>query len=194
MHLQYPQGPRLPVLTHLALRAGCWLWLMLVHASSQRGPRGSVSAVALRLLSGQSGHDEGILRRMTNVSGGLQRTLNIGIFRATIKGNQPHAIRALNLITVLEPIDSIRKKLPAIGADDLDPIGHRCPFSTWGRIQLRPLRALSGLTVFLAPNGFQRRYRIWSVQNRSIRYNDLFRAANSSCEMPPTCSTVLTCF
>src|SRR5664279_2943159 len=40
----------------------------------------------------------------------------------------------------------------------------------------------------------QRRYRIWSVQNRSSRCSDLFRVANSSFEMPPTCSTVLTCF
>src|SRR5215831_6972714 len=41
---------------------------------------------------------------------------------------------------------------------------------------------------------FQSRYRIWSVQNRSSRCSDLFSVANSSFEMPPTCSTVLTCF
>src|SRR6185295_16364332 len=40
----------------------------------------------------------------------------------------------------------------------------------------------------------QSRYRIWSVQNRSRRCSDLFSVANSSFEMPPTCSTVLTCF
>jgi hypothetical protein len=40
----------------------------------------------------------------------------------------------------------------------------------------------------------QSRYRIWSVQNRSRRCSDLLRVANSSLEMPPTCSTVLTCF
>src|SRR5258708_37980079 len=40
----------------------------------------------------------------------------------------------------------------------------------------------------------QSRYRIWSVQNRSSRCSDLFRVANSSFEMPPTCSTVLTSF
>jgi hypothetical protein len=40
----------------------------------------------------------------------------------------------------------------------------------------------------------QSRYRIWSVQNRSSRCSDLFRVANSSPVMPPTCSTVRTCF
>ncbi len=40
----------------------------------------------------------------------------------------------------------------------------------------------------------QRRYRIWSVQKRSRRCSDLFSVANSAFEMPPTCSTVLTCF
>jgi hypothetical protein len=40
----------------------------------------------------------------------------------------------------------------------------------------------------------QSRYRIWSVQNRSRRCSDLFSVENSSFEMPPTCSTVLTCF
>ena len=40
----------------------------------------------------------------------------------------------------------------------------------------------------------QSRYRIWSVQKRSRRCSDLFSVANSSFEMPPTCSTVLTCF
>ena len=40
----------------------------------------------------------------------------------------------------------------------------------------------------------QSRYRIWSVQKRSRRCSDLFSVANSSLEMPPTCSTVLTCF
>src|ERR1700755_2065408 len=40
----------------------------------------------------------------------------------------------------------------------------------------------------------QRRYRIWSVQKRSRRCSDLFRVANSSVEMPPTCFTVVTCF
>ncbi len=40
----------------------------------------------------------------------------------------------------------------------------------------------------------QSRYRIWSVQSRSRRCSDLLRLANSSFEMPPTCSTVLTCF
>jgi hypothetical protein len=86
-------------------------------------------------LSGQSSHDEGILRRVPNVPGSLQRTPNIGIFRATVKGNQPHAIRTLNLITVLEPIGSVRKRLSAIGANDFDPIGHKFPFSAPGRIQ-----------------------------------------------------------
>src|SRR6185437_3645828 len=47
---------------------------------------------------------------------------------------------------------------------------------------------------FVAIDGSQSRYRIWSVQNRSSRCSDLFRVANSSLEMPPTCSTVLTCF
>jgi hypothetical protein len=84
---------------------------------------------------------------MTNVPGGLQRTPNIGIFRATIKGNQPHAIRTLNLITVLKPIGSVRERLPAIGANDLDPIGHKCPFSAPGHIQR--------LAIEKADNGFQ---------------------------------------
>jgi len=68
--------------------------------------RGLVSCVALRLLSGQPDHDEGIFRRTTNVSGGLQGSPNIGIFRAAIKGYQPHAIRTLNLVAALEPIGS----------------------------------------------------------------------------------------
>src|SRR5215813_9304107 len=38
------------------------------------------------------------------------------------------------------------------------------------------------------------RYRIWSVQNRSSRCSDLLRVENSSALMPPTCSTVRTCF
>ena len=93
------------LLTHIGHRGALLLVAdCLSIASSQRARRGLVSSVALRLLSGQSSHDEGILRRMTNVPGSLQRTPNIGIFRATIKGDQPHAIRTLNLITVLEPI------------------------------------------------------------------------------------------
>src|SRR6202051_505835 len=44
------------------------------------------------------------------------------------------------------------------------------------------------------PKKSQSRYRIWSVQNRSRRCSDLLSVANSSFEMPPTCSTVLTCF
>src|SRR5882757_11444027 len=53
------------------------------------------------------------------------------------------------------------------------------------------------LPVFFEPPAWpksQNRYRIWSVQNRSSRCSDLFSVANSSFEMPPTCSTVLTCF
>src|SRR3984893_15591106 len=45
----------------------------------------------------------------------------------------------------------------------------------------------------LAENS-QSRYRIWLAQNASSRGSDLFSVANSSFEMPPTCSTVLTCF
>ena len=119
----------------------------LAIASSWRARRGLVSSVALRRLSGQSSNDESILRRMTNVPGSLQRTPNIGIFRATIKGNQPHAIRTLNLIAVLEPIGLVRRRLPAIGANDFDPIGHKCPFSVLDRIQR--------LVMEKASNGFQ---------------------------------------
>jgi hypothetical protein len=52
----------------------------------------------------------------------------------------------------------------------------------------------AGLAVLSRLGKSQSRYRIWSVQNRSSRCSDLFRVANSSFEMPPTCSTVLTCF
>ncbi len=38
------------------------------------------------------------------------------------------------------------------------------------------------------------RYKIWSVQKRSRRCSALFSTANSSAAMPPTCSTVRTCF
>src|SRR5665213_1922575 len=57
-------------------------------------------------------------------------------------------------------------------------------------------RRSSGMPAwpFVAIETYQSRYRIWSVQNRSSRCSDLFRVANSSLEMPPTCSTVLTCF
>jgi hypothetical protein len=51
-----------------------------------------------------------------------------------------------------------------------------------------------GLSCHPVKRNFQSRYRIWSVQKRSRRCSDLFRVANSSFEMPPTCSTVLTCF
>ena len=40
----------------------------------------------------------------------------------------------------------------------------------------------------------QSRYLIWSVQNRSSRVSETFRVPNSSAEMPPICSTVMTCF
>ena len=75
--------------------------------SYQRAGRGSVSNVAFRLLSGHSGHDEGILRRVTNVPRGFQGAPNIGIFRAAVKGDHPHAIWTLNLIAVLESISSL---------------------------------------------------------------------------------------
>src|SRR5476649_2335001 len=76
-------------------------------SSYQRARRGLVSNVTFRLLSGHSGHDEGIFRGITNVPGGLQGAPNIGIFRAAVKGDQPHAIWTLNLIAVLESISSL---------------------------------------------------------------------------------------
>ena len=53
---------------------------------------------------------------------------------------------------------------------------------------------LSGRLGRKSERNSQSRYRIWSVQNRSRRCSDLFSVANSSFEIPPTCSTVLTCF
>ena len=50
---------------------------------------------------------KGILRRITNVPGGLQGAPNIGIFRATVKGDQPHAIWTLDLIAAPESISSL---------------------------------------------------------------------------------------
>jgi hypothetical protein len=67
----------------------------------------SVPSVTFRLLSGHSGHDEGILRGIAKVPGGFQGAPNIGIFRAAVKGDQPHAIWTLNLIAVLESISSL---------------------------------------------------------------------------------------
>jgi hypothetical protein len=84
----------------------------------------SVSGITLRFLSGQSRHDQGILSRITNVPSGLQGPSNVGIFRATIEGNQSHAVRTLNLVTVLHPVGSLGKRLPATRTDDLNPIGH----------------------------------------------------------------------
>ena len=45
-----------------------------------------------------------------------------------------------------------------------------------------------------APDPVYRRYRIWSVQKRSRRCSALLSTPNSSALMPPTCSTVRTCF
>src|SRR6478735_5445199 len=91
---------------------GAALWMPAQYSVQIRGegrdlPTWLVSSVALWHLSGQPGQNEGIFRRMTNVSRSLQWAPNIGILRATIKGDQPHAIRTLDLITVLEPIGSI---------------------------------------------------------------------------------------
>ena len=56
-----------------------------------------------------------------------------------------------------------------------------------------PGRELAGASQSI-PQSVRADTEFWSVQKRSSRCSDLLSTENSSALMPPTCSTVRTCF
>jgi hypothetical protein len=60
----------------------------------------------------------------------LERTPDVRVFRAAIERYQSHAVRALHLISLTEPLRPFAEGLFAIGALNFDSVGHEtsCPF------------------------------------------------------------------
>jgi hypothetical protein len=65
-----------------------------------------------------------ILRSNPEVTRGLQRPANVGVFGSRIECNQPHAVWALHLIAGLETRGSFGKGFAAIRAKAFNSIGH----------------------------------------------------------------------
>jgi len=130
-------------------------------------------------------------------------TLPVGLFNVPRSSRSPGRTRTTGPVSIKAPSPT-RLETPS-GRERRTAKAGRTTKRTGpetGPMRLGKLSFLTRPPVFSTPawpfcrggRKSQSRYRIWSVQNRSSRCSDLFRVANSSFEMPPTCSTVLTCF
>jgi hypothetical protein len=80
--------------------------------------------VARRRLGRDSGLNESRLRGNPKLSRHFQWAPDIQVFRAVVEDNQPHAMRTLPLIAILESDGPLGKGLAAFGAKARNSIGH----------------------------------------------------------------------
>ena len=84
---------------------------MAAHAGRQgertlvRSPfaNGLIAGILIRLLRGHPRRHQCVFRSVTNIPRGFQGASDIGVLRAGVEGDEPHAIWALHLIAALEP-------------------------------------------------------------------------------------------
>jgi hypothetical protein len=62
-----------------------------------------IAGLLVWLLCGHPCRHQCVFRSETNIPRGFQGASDIGVFRAGVESNQPHAIWALHLIAALEP-------------------------------------------------------------------------------------------
>jgi hypothetical protein len=80
--------------------------------------------IAFRRLIRHPCEHDCFLGRYPKIPRRLQRTPDIGIFRAAIESNQLHAVWALHLIAVAESLRPLAERLAAFGTHNLYPVGH----------------------------------------------------------------------
>src|ERR1700733_9764681 len=71
--------------------------------------------ITLRRLSRHTGENDRRLCRMPKIPRRLERTPDVRVFRAAIECYQPHAVRALHLMSLTEPLRPFGEGLLAVG-------------------------------------------------------------------------------
>jgi hypothetical protein len=78
---------------------------------------------SLRLIRHASQNDR-VFRCSSKIPRRLERTPDVGVFRAAIECNQLHAVRALHLISLTESLRSFGKGLFALGTQNFNSVSH----------------------------------------------------------------------
>jgi hypothetical protein len=80
--------------------------------------------IAFRRLIRQTSPNDRRLRRNPKVPRCLERTPDVCVFRATIEGNQLHAMRALHLIAFTKSLRPLGEGLFALGTQNFNSVSH----------------------------------------------------------------------
>src|ERR1700722_11628776 len=80
--------------------------------------------IAFRRLSRHPRQHDRFLSRYPKIPRCLQRTPDVGIFRAAVESNQLHAMRALHLIAGAQSLRLLAERLATFGALNLYAVGH----------------------------------------------------------------------